>query len=312
MKLTAPLLPFLALCLTFSSARADDELPFQQISEKRTAVRESYFEFPFLMAQTAVLVAKPAEEVSTAVRSFLSARKLPIPAHYSKQKAQNIDIQLPEETHAGNQLAAIEECSVKKCQVKLNTEREKKVMQASSTKVSTFKSLVSQRISAYLERRELLGYEERESNRDYFGKMLELFPSWKRAYPATAEFIEKGFWKNASAPANLVQTFLREELAIISPDRLQPIWRIGEIFEFEEKAARAFWEIHVYSNHYLDSSIRIIEVLPKEKSAILVISDIMEIDELTKSGFIRMLYKGKMGEAVIEAQRLDLKKILPP
>lgn len=278
---------------------------------RKEKVKDTDFKYPFLLSQTGVSVTKTTAETAESVRTFLAKGKLPIQGHYSKGPVRPTEIDLPSQVKTGKQLEGIKECTVEKCLMKLNTATEKKVVEAAEAKVEAYERLVSKRLQAFITKRELLGYEERESNREYIQKMLSEFAFFKGRYPILAKFFESGFWKNAAAPASLKGTSLRQELAVIAPDRLQPIWRIGEVFEFEENNSWVFFELHIYSNHYMDSSIRIYEVFAVGKKSALVITDIMEIDELTKSGLIRMLYKGRMEDAVSTAQNLDLAKIFP-
>ena len=51
------------------------------------------------------------------------------------------------------------------------------------------------------------------------------------------------------------------------------------------------------------------EVIPLGTKSIVVITDILEVDELKKSGFIRALFKGKMVDAVSLSQETFLKKL---
>jgi len=287
----------------------DANRPFLDKLRSRNSVKYTDFIYPFLLAQMGSAVDQPTETVAGWVRTYLEKGRLPLPSHYGPPTAA-ASLELPQVLRVGKQLEAIQTCKEEKCQVKLNIELEKKPMQASADKVKTFQELVNKRLVNYHQKRDLLAYEDRRDNQEYVRKMIEEFPFFSARYPEVAKFFSEGFWKKAAAPKGLTRSWMKQELVDLAPDRMQPIWRVSEVFEIKHGDHWIFFEVHVYSNHYLDSSIRIYEVFPAEKRAIVVLTDIMEIDELTKSGLIRMLYKGKMEEAVIEAQTQDVKAFL--
>lgn len=274
-------------------------------------VKEGDFEYPFLFTLTAMKTPFPVPELVERVRAFLADGKLAFPGHFPKPGTPTSPvIELPAALTKGKQLEAVNECNTEKCLVKLNNEKEKKQIATSKRKLDTYKEIIEGRIASYLSKQELMGYEDRENNASFIKKMLEEFEFPRKRYAGITQFLKKDFW-SGQAPALVGPSFLRQALVSIAPDRLQPIWRIGEVFEFPDCApGSVFVELHVYSNHYMDSSLRLIEACPWESVSVVIVTDIMEIDELTKSGLIRMLYKGKMEDAVSEAQDQDLHKIL--
>jgi len=287
----------------------DSHRPFLEKLRSRESVRYTDFEYPFLIAQTGAAVEKPSETAAGWVRSFLESKKLALPSHFTGG-AEGAKLDLPEPIRTGKQLEGINECKEEKCQIKLNTALEKKAMEASSDRLKTFQSLLNQRLDAFLKKRELRGYEDRLDNQEFVKKMLETFPFFTTRYPDLGKYFAEDFWKGQPAPKGFVRSLMKQEVVDLAPDRMQPIWRIAEAFEIRQGDRWVFFELHPYSNHYLDSSVRIYEVFQVEKRSFIVMTDIMEIDELTKSGLIRMLYKGKMEDAVIEAQAQDIKSLL--
>lgn len=287
----------------------DSNRPFLDKLRSRDSVRYTDFIYPFLLAQTGAAADVPAQEMAGKLRAFLEKGKLSLASHFSSVKGTP-SIELPDLVRTGKQLEGIQECKEDKCQMKLHTQREKKAMEASLDKLKTFNELLDKRLENYHKKRELLGYEDREDDREYVKKMLQEFPFFSSRYPEISKFFAEDFWKGEGPAKGFVSTMMKQEVVNLAPDRMQPIWRVAELFEFKVGGGWVFFEVHVYSNHYLDSSVRIFEVFPLEKRSLLIMTDIMEIDELTKSGLIRMLYKGKMEEAVIEAQAQDIKSIL--
>lgn len=309
MKFFTPLLLWPLIVFSADVPSIDSNRPFLDKLRSRESVRFTDFEYPFLIAQTGAAVEQPIETVAGWVRAFLESKKLPLPSHFSSEKSPG-KLELPEPIRTGKQLEAITECKEEKCQVKLSNALEKKTMEASADRLKTFQTILNQRLDAFLHKRELRGYEDRADNQDYVKKMLETFPFFTSRYPDLGKYFAEGFWKGQPAPKGFVRSLMKQEVVDLAPDRMQPIWRIAEAFEIRQGDRWVFFELHPYSNHYLDSSLRVYEVFQTEKRSLVILTDIMEIDELTKSGLIRMLYKGKMEDAVIEAQAQDIKTLL--
>jgi hypothetical protein len=290
----------------------DPTRPFLDKLRKEGEAKSTDFEFPFLISQTAVSLSAPSPEVIGRLRSFLQKSQLPIPSHFGKptvsQRLVLASLPIPAIVKQGKQLEGINQCTKSNCLMKLN-DQEKALMEASTQKQTTYHELVFERVKAYLSDEKLNGYEDRATNIDYEKQMLSQLPFFKANYPITEKFLQEGFWSHQKPPATFVSSFLRDEIVAIVLDRLQPIWRIGELLEFKENNATLFVEIHIYSNHYFDSSLRFYEVIPFAEKSFIVISDIIEIDELTKSGLIRMLYKGQMQDAVSKAETEELEKL---
>ncbi len=291
-------------------ASIDPNRTFLDKLRDRDSIRYTDFNYPFLIAQTGAAVQVPVADLAEWVRVYLKNGKLPLPSHFNTSNKGVINLDLPEPIRTGKQLEAINECKENKCLMKMHTTLEKKVMEGASNKLKTFQDLLNKRLDNYHKKRELLGYEDRTDDVEYVKKMLESFNFFSLRYPELGKYFSGQFWTGEGPPTDFQTSFMKQEVVNLAPDKMQPIWRVAEAFEFKLEGRWVFFEIHVYSNHYLDSSIRIYEVFPDGQRSIVVLTDVMEIDELTKSGLIRMLYKGKMEEAVIEAQAQDMKALL--
>lgn len=298
-----------------SAADIDTKRAFLEKLRTTSQVQEAGFEHPFLTASTATMSTNSLPVTANHVREYLRKQALPFKGTYGKSglpvaKVGKDTFPLPPTVVKDDQLAGIQSCKVEKCMMKLNTEKEKGLVEKAPDKVVAYQSLVIERLKRYLQRRELMGYEDRPRNEEFVKKMIATVPFLQSRYPAVDRFFRDGFWKAQPAPGSLVDSFLRQDMFVVAPDRLQPIWRVSEVFEFKEGAGTLFVEIHIYSNHYIDSSLRLYEVIPVDDKAALVISDVLEIDELTGSSIVRMLYLGKMQQAVRLVETEDAEKIL--
>jgi hypothetical protein len=142
--------------------------------------------------------------------------------------------------------------------------------------------------------------------------LFESSSALSERYPDIVRYFGEGFAAKKALPKGFTGSFLREEALLFGLSRLQPILRISEEFMFERGASRLFVELHVYTDHYFDSSARFFEVLPPadgEKGSRVAVTDIMEIDELTKSGLVRFLYRDTMASAVADFQAQELESI---
>lgn len=271
-----------------------------ELKEKKE-VKEDNYEFPFLTVQTARVYDVKADQ--TAQKLLQQLLKI-------KTTASKPD--MPSIFATGEQLQAIEECSAKKCNMKLLLAEEGKKLSATESKAKTelYHQLVDDRFVAYTKNGTLKGYEDRENNENAIVDMAKGQEFLKFRYPKITQFLVNKEWKNRDKIKNFTKnSFLTEETLVIAPEKLQPIWRLGEVFQFNESASEVFVHLHVYTNHYFDSSVTIYEVIPDKEKSILVVTDVLEVDELKKSGFIRTLFKGKMVDAVSLSQKNFLEKI---
>lgn len=300
------LIPFLFSLTLFAF---DSNRPFTARLSKHARSRFDEYELPFLRVSSGAAYSFDAETLVKRLKEQLGKARLSVKSHFSKEKgaelANKTNLPIPKETRKGNQLEGIQTCSVEKCQMKLSDKVEKDAVAKATDKVETYHQLVVDRVNRYLTKHELAGYEERSVNSPAVRKMLKATNFFEKSYPQEAVFFESGIWKGEATPVAPLETFIRGELLIMAPDRMQPIWRVSEVFEFRKKETRLFVELHLYTNHYFDASLRIFEALPMPndpKRSILVVTDVMEIDELKKSALIRTLYTGKMVEAVMQSQ----------
>ena len=287
--------------------------PFLLKLDEKPQVKKTDFDYPFLLAETARAFPDAAPKMTEKLIAFLKQDALPYRGHFSKEglvsgKIDAKHLALPEIVTSGKQLEGIRKCSLDYCLMKLSR-AEKKTLEGATDKVTTFREVVATRVRGFIERNELMGYEERKADKETVKKMFPLLPFLKLRYPLSLGYINGGFWEGKTPPAGFKGSFFRQELVNISHDKLQPIWRIGEVLHFQEKDTDVFYEIFPYSNHYLDSSFRVYEVMPREKGSTVILTDVMEIDELTKSGIIRVLYKGTMQDAVSHVQAEELESM---
>jgi hypothetical protein len=295
------------LFFSFELLAFDSNRPFTARLAKHARSRFDEYELPFLQVASGATYTFDADTLVKKVRQQLGKSRLSIRGHFSKASgdANASNVPLPKEITKGNQLEAVQSCTPAKCNMKLSDKEEKEKVAKATDKLATYHQLVVDRLNRYLKKNELVGYDDRTLNHTTVRKMLHASKFFEPLYPKEASFFDSGFWKGQLKPATLIDSFLRGEMVVLAPDRMQPIWRISEVFEFKEKSTHLFVEIHIYTNHYFDASLRVLEVLPMPgdpKRSILVITDITEIDELKKSALIRTLYTGKMVEAVMQSQ----------
>lgn len=264
---------------------------------------------PFLIVRTAQKYNKSVDELAAMVRNKLKASQLSLKTKHSSEGVvlENFVIdqyQLPKEISEEQQEEAIRECNTEKCQMKLKNFPEVLQLSKAKNKKETYRELLFNRIKNYLSKQELLGYENRKSNRTYVTRMVDLIPTLKTS-PKTLNYLKSGLFKESPDLGKPKSSWLRQEMVVIAPDQMQPILRISEDFEFQESGRVIFFELPIYTNHYFDSSISCLEIMsPKNKpnESILVYTDVMEIDELKKSALIRTLFMGKMVKAITQYQ----------
>lgn len=313
-------LTVLVLAVTAWPSRADQLDPSREwlkgLSGKSQRETDNQYIGTQLVCQSGGRSDKPVDKLAQDLEAYLRRAALAIPGHFTKGKTpatkiEPKDLPIPNEVVSGKQLKGIEECSPKYCLHKLNTQKEKTVMGAAAEKkkVDAYHRLVMDRIERFLGKWQLWGYEDVLDNvptyRGIVG-MLNFLPS---GYPKTFRFLESEMWEGKKAPVP-VDSFLRQEVAYLNREQLQPIWRVGEVFRFEEGNRVLFFETHIYTNHFFDSSVRVYEVfsLGQGRSAI-VFTDVMEIDTLKLSSVARFLYRGQMEDAINEFQYNELKDL---
>lgn len=264
-------------------------------------VKEDNYEYPYLTVTTARLYESPHEMMTTRLQKQLQSIKTEV-----------TNPELPKVFTTGEQLTAVEECNVKKCNVKLVlAEEAKKLSEAKKdARLKLYQQMVDERFTAYFKSGLLKGYEDRENNDSSVIDIAKGQEFLKFRYPGITQFLVNKDWKNRDKiKKGTMGAYLTDETVVIAPDKLQPIWRLGEMFEFNEGGSDVFVHLHVYTNHYFDSSLTFFEVIPLGTKSIVIVTDVLEVDELKKSGFIRALFKGKMVDAVSLAQETLLKKL---
>ncbi len=291
--------------ISLSGENLTDELSFS----------DEYID-PFLITTASKHFKVSPKTIESLIREKLKMGRLNVRGNFSTEGiSQNTftkgQYALPKQLFDESQMEAIKNCSAEKCLMKLKTDPEVFQLKLSKNKKETYQQLVFNRIKNYLKHRELLGYEERKSNEPLARKMVALISSLSKS-PKTQRYLKDGFWKLAKEPGQPINSWLRQEMVIIAPDQMQPILRVSEDFEFQEGSRRLFFELHIYTNHYFDSSLILYEVVTfKEKpnECEVIVTDVMEIDELKKTALIRALFKGKMVKAVTTYQGQFLESV---
>lgn len=306
----------LLLCLLAFRAEADEDnvdRPFLQKLGKRQYVGYEDYVFPFLITQTATQGTKSVAVTAEAIRKFVAENGKGLPKDGRETKGELFVAKafpLPGFVTENKQGAGIDDCTVKYCLMKLNISSEIQPLQAApkEKRRAMYNEFIADRVRKLLSQQQLRGYEDRLDNIPTIQQSLDALPWFAKKYPEEFAYIRDGFWKNKKPPASLKSTAIQQEKLYLEIQKMQPVWRVAEVFEFEKAGSHLFFDLHVYSNHYFDSSYTIYEVLPSGDKSILVQTDVMELDELKKSGLIRMLYKGKMQEAVQlhQKDRLEL------
>lgn len=296
----------LLLCVAVLPTRAGDDDADRKFLEKvrnRSSISWEEYNLPYLLTLTAVQGSKPAAATAAELRQFFSANGKGLPKDGKDPKPElynSAGFPLPPFVTEDKQGKGIDDCTTKYCLMKLNIETEAKVLERSPQPMrrKIYNEFVADRVRRFLQTRELKGYEDRKDNVPAIQESLPMFPWLAKKYPEELKYLLKGFWKKEKAPASLKNTWLQQERLYLEIQKMQPVWRVSYVMEFERGGTSLFFDLHLYSNHYFDSSYTLYEVIPDGEKSILVQTDMMELDELKKSGLIRMLYKGKMQEAV--------------
>lgn len=280
-------------------------------------VKEDFYEDSFLFVVTAQKSKETSEQLFKKVQAYLKKAKLPFKGRYSTEKLPTLtaseQLAFPALSFEGKQLEGIQGCKKDYCTVKLLTETEKGKMEESKDKAALYKELIFARVAQYLKDGELVGYEERSSNIESLKLALKQLPFLASRYPKMNEFVQGRFLARKTQATPMVKNaFLRMEVMNMSGEKMQPVLRISEAFEFEENQTRLIFEPQIYTNHFFDTSMRFFEVLPFAESqtkSLLIMTDVMEVDELKKSGIIRALFKGKMVSGVHQYQADEISRI---
>ncbi len=282
----------------------DKTRPHLNSLESRGRLDWADYQGDFLISQSAEITENPAAEVIKRLKAQHEKTKIPL----AKDKPQ---FSLPPLLMEGGQLKALSDCNLEKCDVKLQKESEIKNLLSQKEKTRTYRLLLEQRIESYLKDRKLKGYEAREDNVPFFKKALDTTRFLKARYPNTYKHVLGDFWRSPKPYSLAKQNYLRTELIRLTGEKAQPVFRITDNVEFNENGF-IMVEVHLYTNHFFDSSLRLLEVFPWEldpQKAVFIVTDVMEVDELKKSALIRNLLKSPMEEAICEYRKSEMKEL---
>ncbi len=284
---------------------------------KNDRYRSDDYEFPYLFCQTAIAVSRDFKTVESALLALLLKDKIaaetPLGPHPGVPAWNKSLLVLPKEILSEKERIGLDKCTLEYCFPKLNDRSEKPQLMKAKDKAETFRHLISNRVENFLKTRTLVGYEGRNNNHDDSVALLNAAPFLKSDYPDIFQYLQNGFWKNLPPPIPKPSSFLRTRTLVVDRKRLEPVYWIGEVIVFREKTRMLAVEFPIYSNHYFDSWIRIYETvsLPIAAGAEtaktgVILTDLIEFDELKKSAVIRMLFKGRMVEGVQKVQQEEL------
>jgi len=299
-----PLAIFFFTSFSLAAFRVDKSRPHLDALESRGRLDWTDYQGDFLVSQSAEITETPFSEVIKRLKD--QQKKTAI--SFGKGLPQ---IPTPSALEEGEQLKALRECSVEKCNIKLHTESEVKTLVKEKDKISFYRGILNQRLRDYLKDKKLKGYESRENNTPVFKAQLETLRFIKARYPKTYSFLMGDFWKNVDPSKLLKGSFFRTELIRLTGEKAQPVFRISHNLEFEENGFLMV-ELHLYTNHFFDSSLRVFEVFPwgpDPQKAVYIVTEVMEVDELKKSTLIRNLLKTPMEEAICEKRKSEMKEL---
>jgi len=282
----------------------DPSRPYLNSLDSRGRLDWADYQEDFLISQSAEVTEIPAAEIIKRIQNQRFKRKIKPPFSFDS-------FPIPKEVITGDQLEGLQNCTIEKCAFKLQLDSEIKPLLQSKNRVKLFSQFVGQRLNEYLNEKKLRGYENRIDNVPYVKKAFRLTKFLKSRYPKSYEYLMGDLWANKTTPEGPKNKYVRSESIHITGDKSQPIYRLSENMEFEEKGYLNI-EIHVYTNHFFDSSIRIAEVFawpPDPNKAVYVVTDLMEVDELKKSDLIRTLFKPRMEETISEFRKSEMKEL---
>lgn len=253
---------------------------------------------PYLVVSTAQAYKVPQDILYNTVKADLLKGKTDLASVKKKE-----DIKIPDISVTGSELDGINQCTQSYCAIKLLNGTEKSRIETAPNKVEMFRQFLFERISAYVRLGEVRGSEGVISNletlRAGFSQLGFIKENYPQTYRILLETVLNG--KKMKAVKPFIGSFLNFETIHLQADKVKPVLRISEIFEFDEGDTKLFYDLHVYSNHFFDSSMRVIEVQKHKYDGMpgrVIVTDVMEVDELKKSGLIRALFKGKMIDGI--------------
>lgn len=218
---------------------------------------------------------------------------------------------LPQPVIKGDQLKGLQDCNLEKCAFKFHTATETEQIIRAKDRVKELKTLMALRLKEYETSKKLKGYEDRLDNIPYFKKAIRLGGFLRARYPKSYRCLESNFWTPGARCETLKNSYFRSEVVHITGDKMQPVYRLTHNVEFEESGYLNV-EVHIYTNHFFDFSVRLFEVFGwplDSKKSVYVVTDMLEIDELKKSELIRKLFKSRMEEAVSEFRKTEMKEL---
>jgi hypothetical protein len=282
----------------------DPSRPHLNSLDSRGRLDWADYQEDFLISQSAEVTEVPVAEIIKRIQNQRFKTKLnpPFPGD---------SFPVPNEVITGDQLEGLQTCTLEKCAFKLQLDSEIKPLLRTKNRTKLFAQFVGQRLNEYLNEKKLKGYENRIDNVPYVKKAFQLTKFLKSRYPKSYEYLMGDLWANKAKPEGPKNKYVRAEIIHITGDKTQPIYRLSEDMEFDERGYLNI-EIHVYTNHFFDSSIRIAEVFawpPDPKKAVYVVTDLMEVDELKKSDLIRTLFKTTMEEAISAFRKSEMKEL---
>jgi len=290
----------------FAGVSLDKTRPHLDALDSRGRMDWADYQDDFLISQSAELSDLPQAEIIRRLRNQHSKTRLEIPPNFSFES-----FPVPQSVISGEQLEGLQSCTLEKCAFKLHTDSETAPLVKAKNKQVLFSRFIGQRLKAYLGEKKLKGYEKRLDNTPYVKKAFQLTKFLKGRYPNSFSYLMGDFWGGRPRPEGSKKNYVRSEVIQIIGDKMQPIFRLSENLEFEEQGYLNI-EIHIYTNHFFDSSIRIFEVFPwpmDPKKSVYVVTDLMEVDELKKSDLIRTLFKTKMEEAIAEFRKTEMREL---
>lgn len=299
-----------------AGVRLDPARTYLNALDSRGRMDWADFKEDFIISQSAEVTEVPQKEVIARLGKQHEKTKLSVKTLFGKTPAYSSsfkfeDFSLPELVLTGKQLQGLLECQLQKCSFKLQQETEIVPITQSKNRAETLNELIRKRLKDYISEKKLMGYESRTDNVPFIKKAFRLSGFLKTRYPKTFSYLETDFWKNAKTADSPVQNYIRAEVIQMAGEKAQPVFRLTENLEFNEKGYLNI-EIPIYTNHFFDSSLRIFEVFdwpPDSKKAVYVVTDLIEVDELKKSRLIRNLFKTPMEEAVAEFRKSEMKEL---
>lgn len=289
-----------------AGVQLDPSRPHLNALDSRGRLDWADYREDFLISQSAEVSESSVEELIKKIRSQHQKTLLQLPTQ------SNFDeLALPKSVVSGDQLEGLLECTQEKCSFKLHLTSEILPLLKSTNRANTLSHQIGARLKNYLSEKKLRGYESRDDNVPFVKKAVRTSGFFRSRYPKTFEYLMGDFWKGQQNFRARKNAYLRAEVIHITGDKMQPVYRLVENIEFEEKGYVNV-EVHIYTNHFFDCSIRIFEVFPwppEPKKSVYVVTDIMEIDELKKSALIRNLFKSRMEEAISSFRKSEMKDL---